>query len=92
MAFLKDRQIMDASLLVNELVDSRVKQKIPGILCKLDKEKAYDHVNWNYLFKVLSDMGFGRKWVNWIKFCVSTVKFSIIINGRTEGFFNHKGD
>ncbi|WMV52976.1 hypothetical protein MTR67_046361 [Solanum verrucosum] len=87
MAFLKDRQIMNASLLANELVDSRVKQKIPGILCKLDIEKAYDHVNWNYLFKVLSDMGFGRKWVNWIKFCVSTVKFSIIINGSPEGFF-----
>ncbi|WMV38581.1 hypothetical protein MTR67_031966 [Solanum verrucosum] len=87
MAFLKDRQIMDASLLSNELVDSRVKQKIPGILCKLDIEKTYDHVNWNYLFKVLSDMGFGRKWVNWIKFCVSTVKFSIIINGSPEGFF-----
>ena len=31
MAFLKDRQIMDASLLANELVDSRVKHKISGI-------------------------------------------------------------
>ncbi|WMV59774.1 hypothetical protein MTR67_053159 [Solanum verrucosum] len=87
MAFLKDRQIMDASLLANELVDSREKQKIPGILCKLDIEKAYDHVNWNYLWKVLSEMGFGRKWVNWIKFCVSIVKFSIITNGSPEGFF-----
>ncbi|WMV54824.1 hypothetical protein MTR67_048209 [Solanum verrucosum] len=85
MAFLKDRQIMDASLLANELVDSRVKQKISGILCKLDIEKACDHVKWNDLFKVLSDMGFGRKWVNWIKFFVSTVTFSIIINGSSEG-------
>ncbi|WMV25208.1 hypothetical protein MTR67_018593, partial [Solanum verrucosum] len=32
MAFLKERQIMDAALIANELVDSRVKQKIPGIL------------------------------------------------------------
>lgn len=53
----------------------------------MDIEKAYDHVNWNYLLKVLSDMGFGKKWVNWIKFCVSTVKFSIIINGSAEGYF-----
>ena len=60
MAFLKRRQILHASLLANELVDSRVKQKQPGILCKLDTEKAYDHVNWDFL-KILKDMGFGSR-------------------------------
>lgn len=59
MAFLKGRQIMDAALLANKLVDSRVKQKVPGILCKLDLEKGYDHVNWKFLLKMLEDMGFG---------------------------------
>jgi len=87
MAFLKGRQIMDAALLANELVDSRVKQKLVGVLCKLDIEKAYDHVNWSFLLKILIDMGFGNKWTNWIKTCISTVKFSLIINGSLEGFF-----
>jgi len=87
MAFLKGRQILDAAMLANELVDSRVKQKIPGILCKLDIEKAYDHVNWNFLLKILKDMGFGNKWIKWIRFCISNVKFSLIINGSTKGFF-----
>ncbi|KAH0709195.1 hypothetical protein KY284_010622 [Solanum tuberosum] len=87
MAFLKGRQIMDASLLANELVDSRVKQNLPGVLCKLDIEKAYDHVNWSFLLKILRDMGFENKWINWIKVCISTVKFSLIINGNPEGFF-----
>lgn len=35
---------MDAILIANEAVDSRAKQKKPDILCKLDIEKAYDHV------------------------------------------------
>ncbi|WMV36832.1 hypothetical protein MTR67_030217 [Solanum verrucosum] len=87
MAFLKGRRIMDAALLANELVDSRVKQKLVGVLCKLVIEKAYDHVNWSFLLKILRDMGFGNKWTNWIKTCISTGKFSLIINGSPEGFF-----
>ena len=87
MTFLKGRQIMDATLLANELVDSRVKQKLVGVLCKLDIEKAYDHVNGSFLLKILRDIGFGNKWTNWIKTRISTMKFSLIINGSPEGFF-----
>ncbi|WMV09233.1 hypothetical protein MTR67_002618 [Solanum verrucosum] len=79
---------MDAVLIANEAVDSRISQKKPGILCKLDIEKAYDHVNWEFILQVLRQMGFGAKWVNWVKFCISTVKFSILVNGGPEGFFN----
>ena len=45
MAFIKGRQIMDAVLIANECVESRQRSKCPGILCKLDIQKAYDHLN-----------------------------------------------
>lgn len=35
-AFIKDKQILDGILIAGELIDSRLKSKKPGILCKLD--------------------------------------------------------
>ena len=86
-AFVKGRQILDAMLIANEVIDSILKNNENGILCKLDIEKTYDNVDWSFLLTVMQKMGFGEKWIGWIKWCISTTSFYVLVNGTSMGFF-----
>lgn len=73
--------------IANECIDSRMRLRAPGMLCKLDIQKAYDHVNWGFLLYMLRRCSFGDKWCKWIQFCISTVSSSVLVNGTSEGYF-----
>lgn len=42
----------------NECLESRLSMGVTIILCKLDMEKAYDHINWDFLFYLLERCAF----------------------------------
>ena len=89
-AFVEKRQILDVILIANEAIDSRLKGNSRWIIYKLDIE--YNHINWSFVFAVLDKLGFGSKWISWIRWCISIVRFSILINGSPSSFFqNSKG-
>ena len=68
-------------------VDSRNRWKCPGLICKLDFEKAYYMVDWGFLQYMMERMGFGYKWRKWIQSCVSSTHFSVMVNDSSKGYF-----
>lgn len=67
-AFAKGRYISDAAPSANEVVDLMRKQGLASVLCKLDLEKEYDHVSWNFQDFIMIQMKFGENGENGKKF------------------------
>lgn len=63
-AFVLNRHISDNIILVHELMLTLNRKPARGGLLsvKVDMEKTYDKVDWNFLTEVLKCFGFSAKW------------------------------
>ncbi|GKC80224.1 reverse transcriptase, partial [Tanacetum coccineum] len=52
---------------------------------EVDLNKAFDRVEWDFLFVVLSKMGFGDVWCDWIRACLTTYELEFMVNGDSVG-------
>ena len=87
-AFTTSRLITDNVLIAFESLH-HMKTSCTGksgyMALKLDMSKAYDRVEWIFLDKILLKLGFQNSWVSLIMECISTVTYSILVNGEPQG-------
>lgn len=90
-AFIPGRQISDNILLAQEFMKGYSwKRTVSKCAFKVDIQKAYDTVNWDFLKTVLIRFGFHSSMVHWIMVCLTSASFSICVNGELHGFFKSK--
>ena len=87
-AFTADRLITNNILIAFESLH-HMKNSCTGKKCfmalKLDMSKVYDRMEGIFLKKILLKMVFQESWVALIMECISTVSYSILVNGESKG-------
>ena len=92
LAFIKNRQILDGPLMVNEVIHCCKRKKSKLMVFKIDFEKAFDSISWDFLIRVLQFIWFSDKWIKWISGCLSSTSTSILINDSPSREFSiHRG-
>lgn len=54
---------------------------------KVDFEKAFDSVSWDFLYDIMTQMWFRSKWRTWMASCLSFTSISVLINGSPSKEF-----
>ncbi|XP_039066047.1 uncharacterized protein LOC120211619 [Hibiscus syriacus] len=87
-AFVKGRSITDNTLLAQEIVKGYSRMNLsPRCAIKIDLQKAFDSISWNFLLNVLRAMGLPARFCGWIETCVTTLRYSIALNDSLVGYF-----
>ena len=88
-AFIRGRQMVDNMVIVEEIVAAWQHSGTKGFMWKLDFAKAYDSLDWRFLWQVLKRRNFWEMGVRWVKQCVCTNTFVVLINGSPQGGWIH---
>lgn len=79
-SFIPRKQATDNMVIVQEIIHSMKRKtgKKGAVAIKVDLEKAYDWDSWDFLEKILGAVGFEKKIVDLIMFCIKSTELSII--------------
>ncbi|KAL5542555.1 hypothetical protein UlMin_010265 [Ulmus minor] len=86
-AFIPGRLISDSAIIGFEYLYAlkRRKTKKGFFALKLDMAKAYDRVQWAFIRRVMTKLGFSEVWIENVMACVSSVSCSFLVNGQKFG-------
>ena len=72
--------------MIRDLIEYVNRNNLPGIIISLDQTKAYNRVEWNFLYKVLEKINFGPNFIKMIRTCYN-IQSAVEVNGVVSSFF-----
>jgi hypothetical protein len=81
-AFIKDRHIIEGIFIIHETIHEIHHKKLPEVLFKIDFEKAYDKVNWAFLYQMMQLKGLGAVMCDWLMEVVRGGRVEIKVNDQ----------
>ena len=79
--FVVGQKILKNIIIIQESIHSSVERKQQGMAIKMAMENAFDRVNHFFLFEVMSKFGFSKRFVRWVKACISRPWIAPLVNG-----------
>ena len=87
LAYVKGRFIGEGAKIIEGIIEFAKQTGGGGYLLAIDFEKAFDSVEWEFLWHALSSFGFPVKFINMMKMLYSDVEACVINSGTTSKYF-----
>ena len=88
--FLEAKSIGDNIRLLFDIIDYANHEKIPGAVLLVNLHKAFDSLNWSFIFAMLKCYGFGNSLIYWIKVLCKNPECCVVNNNFLSPFFDVK--
>ena len=82
------RYIGENVALLRDVVSYATMFDSPVAILSLDQEKAFDRVDWSFIYATLRRMGFGTSFLQWVNLFYTGVQSSVNVNGYLSPFFS----
>ena len=89
---LKGRYIEQNIVTIFDIIHHTDVENIPAVMILIDFEKAFDKLEWNFMFKCLEFFKFPPNIKDWVKILYTDIKSSVTNNGWHTEYFNLSRD
>ena len=85
--YIKDCFIGETVRSIFDIMDFTLDENIPGLMIFIDFHKAFDSLEWDFLYKCLEAFNFGEDFMRWVKTFYKNIKSCTLNNGSFSEYY-----
>lgn len=86
--YVQDRYIGETVRSIFDIMEFTVNENVPGMLIFIDFQKAFDSLEWDFIFGCLEAFDFGPDFSRWVKTFYKNIQSCVINNGNVSDYFS----